>query len=187
MTYDFKSDFNEYRSKVIKTFVKAKENYVENLNELTKMLFPFNETTLSDENLSKLNHLIAELGNSLSDIQAFVKYDFVKEEGKKVKFFKLTEFLEGLLTLYQSRYLINKRSPMNNFDTTHYQLMLRLLTIAPSFFIFDEETLLKNYNKYIRNSIKDTISNVIMKDPKVIVALITGIFSIIAVIIQSIW
>jgi len=155
---------------------------LENIDELNSILVPFDNTIFSKENFSKINSICARLAASISDIQGYVKYDFIEEEGIQIRFSKVKGSIIELNNQYN-----NMRTRDFKVSKTGFRLLNKYLYIIngiPQYFVFDEKKIMKLYRDYIGKSIEKTVSESLKKNPRILAALIISIFSIVGLIIE---
>ena len=155
---------------------------MENIDELNSILVPFDNTIFSKENFSKINSICARLAASISDIQGYVKYDFIEEEGIQIRFSKVKGSIIELNNQYN-----NMRTRDFKVSKTGFRLLNKYLYIIngiPQYFVFDEKKIMKLYRDYIGKSIEKTVSESLKKNPRILAALIISIFSIVGLIIE---
>lgn len=155
---------------------------MENIDELNSILVPFDNTIFSKENFSKINSICARLAASISDIQGYVKYDFIEEEGIQIRFSKVKGSIIELNNQYN-----NMRTGDFKVNKTGFRLLNKYLYIIngiPQYFVFDEKKNMKLYRDYIGKSIEKTVNESLKKNPIIWAALIGSIFSIVIVVIE---
>jgi len=155
---------------------------LENIDELNSILVPFDNTIFSKENFSKINSICARLAASISDIQGYVKYDFIEEEGIQIRFSKVKGSIIELNNQYN-----NMRTRDFKVSKTGFRLLNKYLYIIngiPQYFVFDEKKIMKLYRDYIGKSIEKTVNESLKKNPRILAALIISIFSIVGLIIE---
>lgn len=152
------------------------------IEELNLILIPFDNTIFSKENFSKINSICASLAASISDIQGYVKYDFIEEEGIQIRFSNVKEHISKLSNQYN-----NMKTQDFKVSKVGYKLLNKYLNIIneiPQYFVFDEKKMMKLYRDYIGKSIEKTVNESLKKNPRILAALIISIFTIVGVIIE---
>ena len=155
---------------------------MENIEELNSILLPYDKTIFSKENFSKINSICANLAASISDIQGYVKYDFIEEEGIQIRFSRVKEDIFKLSHQYNN--MITKDFKVSYIG---FKLLIQYLNIIsgiPQYFVFDEKKIMKLYRDYIGKSIEKTVNESLKKNPRILAALIISIFSIVGLIIE---
>lgn len=155
---------------------------MENIDELNSILVPFDNTIFSKENFSKINSICARLAASISDIQGYVKYDFIEEEGIQIRFSKVKGSIIELNNQYNN--MVTKDFKISNTGFRLLNKYLYIINGIPQYFVFDEKKIMKLYRDYIGKSIEKTVNESIKKNPRILAALIISIFSLVGVFIQ---
>jgi len=155
---------------------------LENIDELNSILVPFDNTIFSKENFSKINSICARLAASISDIQGYVKYDFIEEEGIQIRFSKVKGSIIELNNQYNN--MVTKDFKISNTGFRLLNKYLYIINGIPQYFVFDEKKIMKLYRDYIGKSIEKTVSESLKKNPRILAALIISIFSIVGLIIE---
>lgn len=153
-----------------------------NIEELNSILIPFDKTIFSKENFPKINSICANLAANISDIQGYVKYDFIEEEGIQIRFSEVKKSIFKLSNQYNN--IITQDFKVNNIDFKLLNKYLSIINGIPRYFVFDEKGIMKLYRDYIGKSIEKTVNESLKKNPRILAALIISIFSLVGVIIQ---
>ncbi len=182
MSTEIKADFNEFHKRCLSQFNKAKRSYIKNLSNLNNLLKVLDKTILDDQHNTEINNSCARLGNNLSDIISYAKYEY-KEEKNLIYLSVISSYIEEFLNnyniLYRKKHLISKVS-LNSLS-----FLLNKLNRTTRYFVFDYEKNMKIFKKYIGDSLKSTINNSLKKNPYIIAAFIGGLFSIIVTLLRT--
>jgi len=158
---------------------------LENIKELNSILIPFDNTIFSKENFPKINSISASLTASISDIQGYVKYDFIEEEGIQIRFSKVKEYIFKLSNQYNN--MVTQDFKVSNIGFKLLNKYLNIINGIPQYFVFDEKRIMKLYRDYIGSSIEKTVNESLKKNPRILAALIISIFTIVGVIIEIVF
>lgn len=180
MTIEFKADYNDFYKICIDQFSKAKKPYKKNLTQLNELIKAMDGSIFTNQIHSEVNYLCADLGNNLSDIRSYVKTNF-KEERIQSNFSAISNAIPKFQVKYNKLYMNPRFYTKSAMEVLNIYLME--VNNITRFFVFDNEKLMKIYNKYIGDSIKRSIDKSLKKNPYIWAAFITGIFSITSTLI----
>lgn len=163
MTMDLKSDINEYARRTKFDFYQAKEKLMLEMINLNNSLAALDETIFFQDGSLAVSKACLLMKSALGDIQPYVK--------NSDEFPEFYEIINEISIIYNDGYKIKKMSSnIDDFTAKNahiFQLLktfLKDLVEIPKHFVFDEERILKNYRKYVGESVKVEVSKMIMKN-----------------------
>ena len=173
MTYIFSSNFNQFFQDCLNQFNDSKKNYLKQITKLNKLINPLSLSFLNSEIFSETSSICAKLGSYISTIRSFSSYSIVEVK-------RVSNFLEYFNKMFTNRYFRDSEG------LELLQIHLRGLNELPEYFTFDKQKIMELYKKYVGDSIKSNVAEMIMKDWRFWVSLIGSIISLIVIILKII-